>query len=188
MCFQITINDGHSENKNNGYRAIIREKENIHDPNTIHTKSNPRSILKSSTVSTTKIIDIEDERYEKRFARSKEAQQARLFHNYIAQTRIIHAPKRNSRMPRKQKIEPITRKDEEIVVKEVIIGMRGFVETSQDGVIARNISLKPNECIQLTDSDEDYHPKRKGKSKRRYRKRKWVTYIIIKIIGCSNIS
>lgn len=116
-------------NKTFGNYFIVKypEKENVVTAQQLNIqtgiklqKSNPRSILKSSFVQQKNDVKIApDERIDKRFARSKEATQARLLHNYIAKTTILHAPIRQERLPRKQKIKPVERQDEEIIVQEV---------------------------------------------------------------------
>ncbi|KAI4459566.1 zinc finger protein [Holotrichia oblita] len=123
--------------------------------NSTAIKPNPRSILKCSiTAMEPQKYEEEEEKYDKRFAKSKEAQQARQFHNFIAQTKIIHAPVRQGRLPRKQQITPMQRTDEEIVVQEVVVSSNGFIETSEQGVLKERAQLKPTE------------KKRKGKKKR----------------------
>lgn len=113
-------------NKNVGNYFIVKypEKENVATIQQTGIKlqnSNPRSILKSSFVQQKTDINLADEeRMEKRFAKSKEATQARLLHNYIAKTTILHAPVRQKRLPRKQTIKPVERQDEEIIVQEVL--------------------------------------------------------------------
>lgn len=143
------------------------EKENV----TNNIKINPRSVLKSSQpILQEKSTD--EEKFEKRFAKSKEAIRAKLFQNYIAQTKIIHAPVRQERLPRKQTIKPVARTDEEIIVQEVVVCSNGFVETSEDGILKERVPLKATETIQLSDSDEDYDPHKQHKVKRYSRKRK----------------
>lgn len=153
------------------------EKENLAETTLLNknpvVKTNPRSILKSSyqPVEIVKVAKPE-EKFEKRFAKSKEAIQAKQFHNFIAQTTILHAPVRQERLPRKQKIKPVNRVDEEIIVQEVVVSSNGFVETKEDGVVKERTPLKPSVYIHLTDSDDDYDPKKSKKQGRKYRKRK----------------
>nr|XP_022908952.1 probable serine/threonine-protein kinase kinX [Onthophagus taurus] len=150
------------------------EKENLvkYQNTSPLISTNPRSILKTSIpiVEPTKKVAEDLEKYDKRFAKSKEAQQARQFHNYIAHTKIIHAPIRQERLPRKQKIKPMERTDEEIVVQEVFVSSNGFVETSEDGVLKERVPLQPTEFIQLSDTDDEEvekTPRRKRKSKKK---------------------
>lgn len=99
-------------------------------------RSNPRSILKSSFPEMKEEPEVKtliDERFNKRFARSKEAVQARLFNNFISKTTIPHAPVRQTRLPRKQQIKPVdNRRDEEIIVQEVMVGSNGFIENVEE--------------------------------------------------------
>lgn len=108
-------------------------------------KMNPRSVLKPQTlelklVANTNSAAIQDhnalkqlERMEKRFSRSKEAIQARMFNNFINRTTIPHAPVRQKRLPRKQEIKPVdTRREEEIIVQEVMVSSSGFVESVEE--------------------------------------------------------
>lgn len=131
----------------------IVEKENVSH----NIKTNPRSILKSSQPFLKRIVEqkpqIEDERFEKRFAKSKEAIRAKLFQNFIAQTKIIEAPIRTERLPRKQVIRPVNRTDEEIIVQEVYVPSNGYHHH-------RRSATKISETIQLSDSDEDYDPRK----------------------------
>ncbi|KRT80508.1 zinc finger protein [Oryctes borbonicus] len=176
---RIQKNDG----KTNLYYLIKNpEKENMGRILTNSTKlnPNPRSILKCSIAATeSQKYEDDEEKYDKRFAKSKEAQQARQFHNFIAQTKIIHAPVRQGRLPRKQQITPMKRTDEEIVVQEVVVSSNGFIETSEEGVLKERVQLKPTEYIQLTDSDEDFDPKSPHKKKRKGKKRKPMVEITI---------
>ncbi|GJQ72628.1 putative zinc finger protein [Trypoxylus dichotomus] len=143
-------------------------------------KPNPRSILKCSIAAAeSQKYEEEEEKYDKRFAKSKEAQQARQFHNFIAQTKIIHAPIRQGRLPRKQQITPMKRTDEEIVVQEVVVSSNGVVKTFEKGALKDLVQLKPTEYIQLTDSDEDFDPKTPHKKKRKGKKRKPMVEITI---------
>ncbi|XP_018331958.1 uncharacterized protein LOC108741607 [Agrilus planipennis] len=162
--------------KNQVYYVLKHpEKENVAIPrvNTNKTyKVNPRSILKTSFVqlehqhqneTKSEIIKQENknstnipiEKIDKRFARNKEIMQAILFQNYIAKTTIPHAPVRQGRMPRKQKIKPVERADEEIIVKEVAVSSEGFVEIPEE-----NLLPKANvEIVQLSDSENDLDSK-----------------------------
>lgn len=151
------------------------EKENMGH----NFKAHPRSILKSSQalLKTTLENNIEDEKFEKRFAKSKEAIRAKLFQNYIAQTKIIQAPVRRERLPRKQKIQPVNRTDEEIVVQEVFVPSNGYPESRPEGVLKERI--KTIETIQLSDTDEDYDPRRSTRIKRKTKRRKSQIEIII---------
>lgn len=177
---RIEKNDGKA---NLFYLVKNPEKENMGQVpcNSITIRPNPRSVLKCSLAAAdAQKYDDEEEKYDKRFAKSKEAQQARLFHNFIAQTKIIHAPVRQGRLPRKQQIKPMKRTDEEIVVQEVVVSSNGFIETSEQGVLKERVPLKPTEYIQLSDSDEDFDPKiPPNRRKRKSRKRKAMVEITI---------
>lgn len=131
----VAFKEARTNNNSNGNKTfdnyfIVKypEKENLANMQQLNLqtglklqKSNPRSILKSSFIQQKNDIEFEHEdKIEKRFARSKEATQARLLHNYIAKTTILHAPVRQERLPRKQKIKPVERQDEEIIVQEVL--------------------------------------------------------------------
>lgn len=109
------------------------EKENVDSlslemSNLCRPKVNPRSILKSSHAMFQLRNEEQDDRINKRFGRCKEAMQARLLHNFINKTTIPQAPIRKNRLPRKQKIKPVERMDEEIVVEEVMVSSFGFME------------------------------------------------------------
>lgn len=150
------------------------EKENMVQCN---IKANPRSVLKKTQVLLKQEAEqeekkVEDEKFEKRFAKSKEMIRAKLFQNFIAQTKIIHAPVRRERLPRKQVIQPVARTDEEIIVQEVIVPSNGITETKPEKFIA-------TETIQLSDTDEDYDPSRSNKIKRKTKKKKPQIEIVI---------
>lgn len=157
-------------------RKLIVLKDFVEKENMANIKANPRSILKSSQVLIKRIIpekNLEEEKFEKRFAKSKEAIRAKLFQNFIAQTKIIHAPVRRERLPRKQKIQPVTRTDEEIIVQEVYVPSNGYTSKPKPTITT--------ETIQLSDTDEDYDPRRSSnKAKRKMvRKRKSQVEIVI---------
>ncbi|KAJ8965621.1 hypothetical protein NQ314_004013 [Rhamnusium bicolor] len=159
------------------------EKENVNSLPVNNTtifrtvKSNPRSILKSSFPEAKEEPDIKnmaDERLNKRFARSKEAVQARLFNNFISKTTIPHAPVRQTRLPRKQEIKPVdTRRDEEIIVQEVMVSSSGFIENVTEKLKNRD-KLEITGYVVLSDSDDDYNPKQGNKKKKKHRKHKKV--------------
>lgn len=123
------------------------------------SKTNPRSLLKASQ---SQLLLAKgnscEEKFEKRFSKSREAIQAKLFHNYIASTKIMHAPIRQNRLPRKQKIKPVQRHDEEIIVQEVFISSL----VSQETCVKEQKIL--TECIQLSDSEEDLRQKNNNNS------------------------
>lgn len=169
------------ETNNQNDRAVLYyvvsppEKENVNSLQTTTLykqidKANPRSLLKSSyTVQQQPIIKQEPLQFHKRFARSKQAVQARQFHNFISNTSIVQAPTRLERLPRKQQIKPVNeRMDEEIIVKEVMVSRNTFVED------VTKEQLPPNgyvEYIDLSDTDEEYDPKGKKKRKQIRKKR-----------------
>ncbi|RZB39609.1 hypothetical protein BDFB_008596, partial [Asbolus verrucosus] len=138
-------------------------------------KANPRSILKSSHAmfqakNDNETFQHQEERLSKRFARCKEAMQARIFHNFINKTTIPQAPIRKNRLPRKQKIKPVERMDEEIVVQEVMVSSNGFMEAVGEGFNKENLEV--TEYVELTDSDDDYDPKRVNKKKKKHKRKK----------------
>nr|CAH7768507.1 unnamed protein product [Callosobruchus chinensis] len=73
---------------------------------------------------------------DKRFARNKEAMQAMM-------------------LPRKQQIKPVAnRRDEEIIVQEVMVSSEGFVENPEERL--RNTSqFRITSVVELSDSDDD---------------------------------
>ncbi|EEZ97368.1 protein suppressor of hairy wing [Tribolium castaneum] len=176
--------DAHKQKKDNKlffYVVQHPEKENVDSLSLemsnllCRPKVNPRSILKSSHAmfqakNEMENVEQEDERFNKRFARCKEAMQARIFNNFINKTTIPQAPVRQSRLPRKQKIKPLERMDEEIVVQEVMVSSTGFVDTASGGVNKENFEV--TEYVELTDSDDDYDPKKVIRKKKKHRRRK----------------
>ncbi|XP_050312527.1 PR domain zinc finger protein 5-like isoform X2 [Anthonomus grandis grandis] len=94
--------------------------------------------------------------FEKRFAKNKEAKQAKRFHQFLNRTTISYAPIRNKRLPRKQAINPVReRKDEEIIVQEVMVSSKGtFIER---GSVRRNKKryLRITATVELSDSEEE---------------------------------
>ncbi|CAH1963430.1 unnamed protein product [Acanthoscelides obtectus] len=101
---------------------------------------------------------------DKRFARSKEAMQAMMFDHFISKTTIPHAPVRHNRLPRKQEIKPVAnRRDEEIIVQEVMVSSKGFVENTEERL--RNTNQFPiTSVVELSDSDDDTVSKSKNKA------------------------
>lgn len=76
---------------------------------------------------------LEKAKFERRFAKNKDAIQAKLFNNFLSKTTIPHAPVRQKRLPRKQEIKPVdTRIEEEIIVQEVMVSSNGFIESVED--------------------------------------------------------
>ncbi|CAH0553228.1 unnamed protein product [Brassicogethes aeneus] len=134
----------------------VQEKENVNNSVYKPAKANPRSILKTSYVPPAPVdLPEYDEKMDKRFAKSKEAIQARQFHNFITKTTIPHAPVRSERLPRKQKIKPVNdRIDEEIIVQEVMVSSSGVIETL-DNPRNRRDNVTVTEYVELTDSDDD---------------------------------
>ncbi|XP_017770855.1 PREDICTED: uncharacterized protein LOC108558451 isoform X2 [Nicrophorus vespilloides] len=150
------------------------EKENIEVPRTYRTiHMNPRSVLKSTALALAE--QRPQPEYDKRFAKGKVAMQARQMHNYISQTKILEAPVRLERLPRKQKIKPLERVGEEIVLEEVVVSSNGFIQISRDGVVRERKLIVPTACIQLSDSEEDGKAK---KRKKRSKKSKQVEIVI----------
>lgn len=158
------------------------EKENVgaitqHVMNNKVIKTNPRSVLKSSYAffdqkKEKDNAELQPAKIDKKPVKNRENGQARILHNYIAKTTILHAPVRQERLPRKQTIKPVTRADEEIIVQEVVVSSNGIIETSEDGIVKSKVPLKPTEFMQVTDSDEDYDVKREQKRKKKRKKRK----------------
>lgn len=178
---EMVNNNFNKANKAFTYYVVKHpEKENVatiteHPITNKLIKANPRSVLKSSYLYYEQKKEKEKpvvQKIEKKILKNKEAMQARVFHNFIAKTTIVHAPIRQQRLPRKQTIKPVERADEEIIVQEVVVSSNGFIETSEDGVIKSKVPLKPTEIVQLIDSDDDYDPKREHKKKKKYKRRK----------------
>jgi hypothetical protein len=169
---------------NKFYLYVVQhpEKENVDSlslemSNLCRPKVNPRSILKSSHAMFQAKNEMEndepqDERLNKRFARCKEAMQARIFHNFINKTTIPQAPVRKDRLPRKQKIKPVERIDEEIVVQEVMVSSNRFVEMYGGAALVNKENLEVTDYVELTDSDDDYEPKKIVRKKKKHRRKK----------------
>lgn len=175
---QFAENYDNGCNKLGGYYIVqYPEKENVVSNHTFvrFQKSNPRSILKSSFQM---VPESYEEQIDKRFAKSKEAVQARMFHNYINQTTILHAPVRQERLPRKQTIKPVKRQDEEIVVEEVMVSSNGFVEPA-GGLHRAGDPLKPDETYNISDSDDEYNPRKSQKRRKKQKRRKSKIEIVI---------
>lgn len=182
-----TMYDSNGVNKSSFFLVRQNEKENVSNLQLVYKyqKPNPRSILKSSFPLLEDNKDVkaavrEEQRpIEKRILKSnKVTTQARMLHNYIAKTTIIHAPVRQERLPRKQTIKPVKRQDEEIIVQEVVVSSNGFIETSEDGVLKSKEPLQPTAFLNVSDSDDDYDPKKTTKRKRRYKKTRSKTAVI----------
>ncbi|XP_056630095.1 uncharacterized protein LOC130440788 [Diorhabda sublineata] len=149
------------------------QKENL---NSITLKAtNPRSVLKNNIdlhkINNERIKTMQREKLmEKRYARSKEVIQAKMFNNFINKTTIPHAPVRQGRLPRKQEIKPVdTRTNEEIIVQEVMVSSKGFVENLTDRL--KNLDkLEVTSIVELSDSDEEYDPKNSMKKKKKHKK------------------
>lgn len=154
------------------------EKENVSMYNWQQQKPNPRSVLKSSfPLLEENKKDVVDKRILKN---SKVSSQARFLQNFIAKTTIIHAPVRQERLPRKQTIKPVqTRQDEEIIVQEVVVSSNGFIETSEDGVLKSKEPLQATVFLNVSDSDDDYDPKKPNRKRRRSKKDKPKVITII---------
>ncbi|VEN63791.1 unnamed protein product [Callosobruchus maculatus] len=102
---------------------------------------------------------------DKRFARNKEAMQAMMFDHFINKTTIPHAPVRHNRLPRKQQIKPVAnRRDEEIIVQEVMVSSEGFVENSEERLRNTN-QFRVTSVVELSDSDDDIVVKDGSKNK-----------------------
>lgn len=178
---EVSTNYGNGK-LGNFYIVRHPEKENVVAVQHMNTgliprfrKTNPRSILKSSFQMLQEKHEVKptfEERLEKRFAKGKESAQARLLHNFIAKTTILRAPVRQERLPRKQIIKPVKRQDEEIIVQEVAVSSKGFIETTEDGLLKSREPLKPTEFLNVSDSDDDYDPRKGPKRKKRQRRRK----------------
>ncbi|XP_030746929.1 zinc finger and BTB domain-containing protein 11-like [Sitophilus oryzae] len=159
------------------YYIVYPEKENVNAlvgqakeklPNLSKLpKSNPRSVLRTSFVKPKEVPKCvkntefelpECDLFQKRFAKSKEAMQAKLFHNFINGTTIPVAPVRQTRQPRKQKIKPVQeRRDEEIIVQEVMISSTGFVQDLNKKL--RNKKVEVSAVVELSDSEEEPNSK-----------------------------
>nr|CAI5845282.1 unnamed protein product [Callosobruchus analis] len=60
-----------------------------------------------------------------------------------------------SRLPRKQQIKPVAnRRDEEIIVQEVMVSAKGFVENSEERLRNTN-QFRVTSVVELSDSDDD---------------------------------
>ncbi|CAH1963431.1 unnamed protein product [Acanthoscelides obtectus] len=70
----------------------------------------------------------------------------------------------DSRLPRKQEIKPVAnRRDEEIIVQEVMVSSKGFVENTEERL--RNTNQFPiTSVVELSDSDDDTVSKSKNKA------------------------
>lgn len=62
---------------------------------------------------------------------------------------------------------------------QVVVSSKGFIETSEDGVLKRREPLKPTEFLKVSDSDDDYDPRKGQKRKKHKRKRKSHVEIVI---------
>lgn len=164
--------EGKTTMKDNRLFVYVVQQQNSEKENVGHLapcglkKPNPRSILKTShpILTSQQTRNEPDNKINRRFSKGKEAVQARILNNFINKTTIPQAPIRTTRLPRKQEIKPVERMDEEIVVKEVMVGKNGFVE-APPGFIKNTV--KVTEIVELTDSDEDYDPKSKSRKKRK---------------------
>ncbi|CAH1114192.1 unnamed protein product [Psylliodes chrysocephalus] len=146
------------------------QKENL------NSLSNPRSLLKNNLeklANDENLKRIQREKLlERRYARSKEAIQAKMFHNFINRTTIPQAPIRQTRLPRKQEIKPVdARRNEEIIVKEVMVSSKGFIESVSERLKSLD-KLEVTSIVELSDSDEDYGPKNGTKKKKKLKKTK----------------
>ncbi|XP_028152304.2 uncharacterized protein LOC114345708 [Diabrotica virgifera virgifera] len=148
------------------------QKENVNSIPYTNTNSNPRSLLKNSLdltkINEDNIKKLQREKLmERRYARSKEAMQAKMFNNFINKTTIPHAPVRQGRLPRKQQIKPVdTRRNEEIIVQEVMVSSKGFVESVSD----RLKNLEVTSIVELSDSDDDKDLTNGTKKKKKHKK------------------
>ncbi|CAH1173605.1 unnamed protein product [Phaedon cochleariae] len=140
-------------------------------------KPNPRSLLKNvgetenacegPPKAKEKTKDPRKSLSHRRFARSSEFAQAKLFNNFIDKTTISQAPIRQIRLPRKQEIKPVdTRRDEEIIVKEVMVSSKGFIENVHDRLNSKD-KLEITSIVELTDSDEDPSSTKNGRKKKK---------------------
>ncbi|CAG9829496.1 unnamed protein product [Diabrotica balteata] len=146
------------------------QKENVNS--LPYTNSNPRSLLKNNLdltkINEENIKKLQREKLmERRYARSKEAIQAKMFNNFINKTTIPHAPVRQGRLPRKQQIKPVdNRRNEEIIVQEVMVSSKGFVESVSD----RLKNLEVTSIVELSDSDDDKDLTNGTKKKKKHKK------------------
>lgn len=51
---------------------------------------------------------------------------------------------------------------------QVVVSSKGFIETSEDGILKSIEPLKPTEFLKVSDSDDDYDP-RKGQKRKSIR-------------------
>ncbi|XP_076251028.1 uncharacterized protein LOC143190550 isoform X2 [Rhynchophorus ferrugineus] len=164
------------------YYLVYPEKENVNSmtgkqnariPIPRITKPNPRSVLRASFAKPKKIVKSakptpnefpESDIFQKRFAKSKEAVQAKMFYNFINKTTIPQAPVRQTRQPRKQEIKPVSeRRDEEIIVQEVMISSNGFVENLNQKF--KNKKLQVTAVVELSDSEDEPNSKNRRVSR-----------------------
>ncbi|XP_060525654.1 uncharacterized protein LOC132701598 [Cylas formicarius] len=150
-------------NSDTVYYVVYPDKENVQGAPIARklTKTNPRSILKATVAPRmqtviTNTVPAGDERFQKRFAKSKEAVEAKLFHNFINRTTVPQAPVRRDRLPRKQKIRPVGRRDDddEIIVQEVVLSSDGVVESIADK-LRHTDQLEVTAVVELTDSEDE---------------------------------
>ncbi|KAG5891583.1 hypothetical protein JTB14_022248 [Gonioctena quinquepunctata] len=158
------------------------QKENVNSLPLVETlvadKPNPRSLLKHNIeVKSQDNIQLLQEKarereklLEKRYARSKEAVQAKLFNNFINKTTIAHAPVRQTRLPRKQEIKPVdTRRDEEIIVQEVMVSSTGFIENANERLKNKD-KFEVTSIVELSDTDEELNSIGSSKKKKKHKK------------------
>lgn len=177
-------------NKPNLLTIRQNEKENMSNVQVVYKyqKPNPRSILKSSFPLLEENNKAVERPVDKRILKSKVASQARLLHNFIAKTTIIHAPVRQERLPRKQTIKPVQRQDEEIIVQEVVVSSNGFIETSEDGILKSKEPLQPTLFLNVSDSDDDYDPKNRTRRRRGNKRNSKTKTITITDSGEDDVS
>nr|XP_023012759.1 uncharacterized protein LOC111502827 [Leptinotarsa decemlineata] len=159
------------------------QKENVDsfplgDETVVPLKPNPRSLLKNnieiklqndSEVMFEEVYERE-RLLEKRYARSKEVVQAKLFNNFINKTTIPHAPIRQMRLPRKQEIKPVdTRLNEEIIVQEVMVSSKGFFQNAKERLQSKD-KFEVTSIVELSDTDDEYNPNNSSKKKKKHKK------------------
>ncbi|KAL3277728.1 hypothetical protein HHI36_013069 [Cryptolaemus montrouzieri] len=178
------------------YVHALLEKENmeIMDVSRL-SKPNSRSLLKCNQppqplLAIPDPLHIEvvpEDKFSKRYSRTKEAKQARQFINFINSTTIPQVPERKERLPRKQQIKPLEHPNDDIVVKEMIVSSSGFIEP----ISAEEKKYLPvTEYVELLDSGDESNSRAGANKKNKKKSKKQEEAIEIEISDSeeSNIS
>lgn len=164
--------------------VISPQKENLEVKSSssigVIKKNNVRRTLVKKTDISLENLVIEDnststkqpERYKSE--RDKKKHPSWNVNKMISQTKIIEAPIRQERLPRKQKIKPLERLGEELVFQHVTVTANGVVETKVDGIVRDRKVLQPSECIHLSDNEDEFE----RKTRKRNSKRKQIQIVI----------